>query len=156
MKTARQFKNKVFMSCLKSSALCLPPSIRCLVCCQCLIPVLLPVGKRIFVSLPLVSKSELFTLKPKQSKISCSPVTVCVWLQGGGNVRGMTVPSAVPQPLPSVISAHAPFVGTTRKGHSPPLHLKTVSAAPVTTLPVPWAPTPALPSHTAPPRAPSE
>lgn len=79
METARQFKNKVFMSCLKSSALCLPPSIRCLVCCQCLIPVLLPVGKRIFVSLPLVSKSEVFTLKPKQSKISCSPCNgVCL------------------------------------------------------------------------------
>lgn len=43
-----------------------------------------------------------------------------------------------------------------RKGHSPPLHLKAVSAAPVTTLSVPWAPTPALPSHTAPPRALSE
>lgn len=99
---------------------------------------------------------EGFTLKPRQSKISCSPVTVCVWLQGGGNVRGMTVPSAVPQPLPSVTSAHAPFAGITRKGHSPPLHLKAVSAAPVTTRPVPWAPTSALPSHTAPPPAPSE
>lgn len=99
---------------------------------------------------------EGFTLKAKQSKISCSPLMVCVWLQGGGSVRGMTVPSAVPQPLPPVISAHAPFAGITRKEPSPPLHLKAVSAAPVTTLPVPWAPIPALPSHTAPPRAPSE
>lgn len=68
----------------------------------------------------------------------------------------MTVPSAVPRPLPSVISAHAPFARIMRKGHSPHPHLKAVSAAPVMTLLVPWAPTPALPSHTAPPRAPSE
>lgn len=98
---------------------------------------------------------EGFTLKPKKSKTSCSPLTACVCLQAGGNVRGMTVPSAVPQPLPSVISAHAPIAGTTRKGHSPPLHLKDVSAAPVTTLQVPWALAPAPPSHTAPSRAPS-
>lgn len=103
-----------------------------------------------------INVPEGFTLKPKQSKLSCSFVTVRVCLQGGGNARGMTVPSAVAQPLPSVSSAHTPFARITRKGHSPPLHLKAVSAAPVTTLPVPWAPAPALPSHTAQPRAPSE
>lgn len=68
----------------------------------------------------------------------------------------MTAPSAVPRPLPSVISARAPFARITRKGRSPPPHLKAASAAPATTPSVPWAPTPAPPSHTAPPRAPSE
>lgn len=81
---------------------------------------------------------------------------LCVCSQGAGNVRGMTVPSAVPRRLPPAISAHAPFARSTRKGHSPPPRSTAVSAAPVTTLLVRWAPTPALPSHTAPPPARSE
>lgn len=85
-----------------------------------------------------------------------SSVTLCVWSQGAGNVRGMTVPSAVPRRLPPATSAHAPFARSTRKGHSPPPRSKAASAAPVTTPLVRWGPTPALPSHTAPPPAPSE
>lgn len=161
-----------------------PPSISCLVCCQCLNSNFAVSGKvnclapthprkphRVYVRVLKKCKKNktvvlYFECSFKLNKWcsnhlaglylktqTVSSVTVCFWLQGGGNVHGMTVPSAVPRPLPSVISAHAPFARIMRKGHSPHPHLKAVSAAPVMTLLVPWAPTPALPSHTAPPRA---